>query len=135
MARDLDFTEVLEDIGQMVEDAAKVNITKNHSIDTGRLRGSIKHELTGPNEVTIGSNVEYGIYVEMGTGLFAENGDGRKDVPWHYQDEEGNWHTTSGQHPKPFLRPALTDNEELIEEMIQQEANKQIAEIFKEASR
>ena len=57
--------------------------------------------------------LEYAPYVEYGTGLFAEEG-GRKDVPWCYQDDEGEWHTTSGQHPQPFMRPALDENREQI---------------------
>ena len=40
------------------------------------------------------------------------NGDGRKDVPWHYQAEEGNWHSTSGQKPNPFLERALDENKD-----------------------
>lgn len=47
--------------------------------------------------------------VEYGTGLFAEEG-GRKDVPWHYQDDEGEWHSTSGMKPHPYMRPALNEN-------------------------
>ena len=53
------------------------------------------------------------IDVEYGTGLFAENG-GRKNVPWRYKDDEGNWHSTSGQHPQPYMRPALNENREEI---------------------
>jgi HK97 gp10 family phage protein len=53
--------------------------------------------------------LEYAPYVEFGTGLFAENG-GRTDVPWCYQDDEGNWHTTSGMKPQPYMRPALEEN-------------------------
>jgi len=55
---------------------------------------------------------EYAPYVHQGTGLFAKNGDGRKDVPWHYQDAEGNWHSTSGQKPNPFLERALDENKD-----------------------
>lgn len=47
--------------------------------------------------------------MEYGTGLFAEKG-GRQDVPWHYQDEKGNWYSTFGNKPKPFMRPALDEN-------------------------
>ena len=58
--------------------------------------------------------LEYAPYVEYGTGLFAENGNGRSDVPWSYKDDEGNWHSTSGQHPHPYMRPALEENKEKI---------------------
>jgi HK97 gp10 family phage protein len=55
--------------------------------------------------------LEYAPYVEFGTGLFAEEG-GRKDVPWSYKDDKGQWHTTSGMKPQPYLRPALNENRE-----------------------
>ena len=45
--------------------------------------------------------------------LFAENGNGRQ-TPWKYQDDDGNWHTTKGQHPQPFMRPALSENKQNI---------------------
>ena len=52
----------LEKIGLTAEGYAK----SNAPVDTGRLRNSITHEVDG-QEVYIGSNVEYAIYVEMGT--------------------------------------------------------------------
>jgi HK97 gp10 family phage protein len=36
-------------------------------VDTGRLRSSILYEKTGTASCTIGTNVEYAIYQEMGT--------------------------------------------------------------------
>lgn len=79
----------------------------------GELRRSIKFKIDNTDDEIVGvvySNLLYAPYVEYGTGLFAENGNGRKDVPWHYQDEEGNWHTTSGMPPSPYFRPALDEN-------------------------
>lgn len=75
---------------------------------SGELRRSITSKVEN-GEGIIYTPLEYAPYVEYGTGLFAEEG-GRQDVPWHYQDDEGNWHTTSGQHPQPFMRPALNEN-------------------------
>lgn len=94
---------------------------KNAPKDNGELRRSIESrvERAGSDVVGIVSTpLEYAPYVEFGTGLFAENGDGRKDVPWHYQDEEGEWHSTRGQKPHPFMRPALNDNRENIKKII-----------------
>lgn len=85
--------------------------------DTGELSRSIESrvEANGKDIVGIVSTpLEYAPYVEFGTGLFAEEGNGRQDVPWHYQDDKGEWHTTSGQKPRPFLRPALHENRENI---------------------
>lgn len=36
-------------------------------VDTGRLRNSITHEMEGSDTVAVGSNVDYGIYQELGT--------------------------------------------------------------------
>ena len=88
----------------IVERAAIMNAPKGN----GELRRSIKSKVDGTEGIVF-SALEYAPYVEYGTGLFAEE-QGRKDVPWRYQDEKGEWHTTSGQHPQPFMRPALNDN-------------------------
>ena len=35
-------------------------------------------------------------------------------VVYTYQDEKGEWHSTCGMMPHPFLRPALEENREAI---------------------
>jgi HK97 gp10 family phage protein len=102
------FTPALQKACAVIERAAKQKAPK----DTGALRRSITSEVNGLEGVVF-TNLEYAPYVEYGTGLFAENG-GRADVPWNYQDDEGNWHSTSGQHPQPFMRPALNENREKV---------------------
>ena len=55
-------------------------------VDTGRLRNSITYEVkSDEGAVYIGTNVEYGQYVELGT---------------------------SRMSPKPFLKPAIVDYKE-----------------------
>ena len=84
--------------------------------DTGALRRSITSEVTREDGALVGNvftPLEYAPYVEYGTGLFAESG-GRKDVPWCYQDDKGEWRSTSGQKPQPFMRPALDENRERV---------------------
>lgn len=78
-------------------------------VDTGHLRGSITYAVEG-DDCYIGTNVEYAPYIEFGTGIHAETG-GRQ-TPWAYQDGEGNWHTTRGAKPQPFLRPSASDHAE-----------------------
>lgn len=90
--------------------------------DTGALRQSITSEVdTSSGEITgiIFTPLEYAPYVEYGTGLFAEKG-GRKDVPWHYQDDKGDWHSTSGQKPQPFMRPALDESRTQIMRLLRE---------------
>ena len=92
----------------LVENQAK----ENCPVDTGELRMSITHYVEGDTGV-VGTNKQYAPYVEYGTGLFAKEGNGRQ-TPWSYQDAKGEWHTTKGQKPQPFLEPALLDKQKAI---------------------
>lgn len=99
----------INDACLMVERTAK----ENCPVRTGELRSSIASnvdDFTGE----VGTPLQYAVYVEYGTGLFAANGGGRTDVPWKYQDAKGEWHSTSGMPPQPFLVPALNQNREAI---------------------
>ena len=99
----------------LIEASAKQKAVKGK---TGELARSITSKVEGlTGEVY--TPLEYAPYVEYGTGLFAESG-GRADVPWSYQDDEGKWHSTSGMHPKPFMRPALNDNRKRVTEILKE---------------
>lgn len=93
----------LEKCGLVAEGYAK----KLCPVDTGLLRNSITHALSGEPAVIIGTDSEYGAYVELGTGKYA---DGGRPTPWVYQDAKGNWHYTRGNKAQPFLKPALADH-------------------------
>lgn len=94
----------------LVERSAKQKARKGN----GALRRSITSDVNGDRGIVF-TPLEYAPYVEYGTGLFAEGGNGRTwDLPWSYQDDEGNWHSTSGMQPRPFMRPALYENREQI---------------------
>ena len=98
----------------LVERSAKELAPK----DTGALKRSITSKVEGIEGV-IYTPLEYAPYIEYGTGLFAENG-GRADVPWNYKDDKGEWHSTSGIKPQPFMRPALNQNRENIIKLIKE---------------
>lgn len=102
----------------LVERSAKQKAPK----DNGELRRSITSKVEDHKGIVF-TPLEYAPYVEFGTGLFAESG-GRMDVPWHYQDDEGNWHTTSGQKPQPYMRPALNENKAAIKQILMEELTK-----------
>lgn len=89
-------------------------------VDDGQLRQSITSELINNNNGAVGTNVEYAPYVHQGTGIYAVNGDGRKDR-WSYQDAEGKWHSTIGQKPQPFLERALDNNRDKINKIFEDE--------------
>ena len=102
----------------LVERSAKQLAPK----DNGELRRSITSKVEDGVGIVF-TPLEYAPYVEYGTGLFAEEG-GRTDVPWSYQDEEGEWHSTSGQKPQPFMRPALNNNLKTIKQILKEELTK-----------
>ena len=108
-----EMTSAMQDACNIVESAAKDKAPK----DTGALRRSItsKVEVTGNSiEGIVYSPLEYAPYQEFGTGLFAENGNGRK-TGWAYEDEKtGETIFTRGNRPHPFLRPAVNENKDKI---------------------
>ena len=74
----------------------------------------------------VGTNLEYAVYVEHGTGLWAYDGKGREattehPIPWRYRGSDGQWHTTSGMEPKPFLIPAFNSKKHNILKYIKEE--------------
>ena len=77
----------LEGIGVFLDGEA----TTRCPVDTGNLRSSINYRTdTSEKSVTIGTPVEYGIWVEKGR------------------------HDTVNYHKQPFLEPAVTNNLERI---------------------
>lgn len=72
-------------------------------------------------EVVIGVGEEYAIYVEFGTGIYAENGQGRK-TPWVYTDQvTGEEIFTYGQYPQPYMRPGYRSQKANIKAMLEEE--------------
>lgn len=87
-------------------------------VDTGALRNSIGYKVNERELVAyIGTNCEYAIYVEFGTGEFAENGNGRKGG-WVYKTPNGEVHFTYGMPPQPYLRPAFRKNQKAIRDIL-----------------
>ncbi len=109
----------LDEAGQIVRKAAVLNCASQDIVDTGRLMGSIESTVEG-NSAVIGPTVDYGAYVEFGTGS-----KGSKSVAhttkkqWTYYSG-GQFYTTSGQKPRPFLVPALKNNSAEIKRIIRQ---------------
>lgn len=103
--------EVTTDVCNAIRTEAINNITNANLIDTGILRTSITYQVAMMNgaldvEAVVGTNVEYSIYLHEGTGVYAKSGNGRVEVPWGYRTPDGNYHTTKGVKPTPFLQDA-----------------------------
>lgn len=86
----------------------------------GTLSQSIGYVVDQEAEVVyVGTQHEYGIYVELGTGLYI---DGGRKTPWTYQDEKtGEWRRTHGQKAQPYLKPAITDHIDTYKNIIKDE--------------
>lgn len=94
----------------IVQNEAKARAPKR----TSALRRSIIVEVRRNGttiEARIGPTVEYGKYIEYGTGIYAEGGNGRK-TPWVVSLGGGKFFTTRGQRPRPYLRPAFDEKRE-----------------------
>lgn len=107
------------DVVSFVENVAAEKAPK----DTGNLMGSIESKVEDNGVEIVGTvftPVYYSVYQEYGTGLFAENGDGRK-TGWAYEDPKtGETVWTRGNRPHPFMRPALTENKDVIIQVIKE---------------
>lgn len=106
----------LERCGSEAEGYAKELVP----VDTGNLRNSISHQVDeGDPAAYVGTNSEYGAYVELGTGIYAESGG--RPTPWVYQDANGNWHWTQGNRAQPYLKPAVADHAQTYRNIIEDE--------------
>ena len=107
----------LERCGEQGEGYAKDLAPAN----TGAGQNSISHKVDESEPaVYIGTNLDYMIYQELGTGKYAEGGGGRP-TPWVYQDDNGNWHWTAGNPAQPFLAPAVKDHQTTYRNIIEDE--------------
>lgn len=103
----------LEAIGITAEGHAK----KLTPVDSGRLINSISHTVVG-NDCYIGTNVPYAMWHELGTGIYASDGTGRKS-PWAYYDKKGNLRFTRGVKPKHMLKKAASEHTEEYKKIIE----------------
>ena len=118
-------TARLEEIGIRAEDYAQrltpVGTPESTGVEGyrgGTLRKSITHKVVGDRHkigVYIGTNVKspegapYAVYVELGTGIYASDGSGRKN-PWVWIDKNGKGHFTRGMQPQHMLKRAISDH-------------------------
>lgn len=114
----------LEACGNQAVSHAKQNITAASRVDTGAMRNSMNHKVVA-SEYTcyVGTNQEYAIYHEYGTGIHAEGGKGRK-TPWRYVDAKGEGHWTRGIKPIHFLKKAIEDHKDEYKSIIEQQLKK-----------
>ena len=121
-------SRILEMWGMAIEGWAKrlcpvgtVESTGKKGYRGGTLRNSITHEVNeGDQTVDIGSNVEYAPYVELGTGPYFE-----PPPDWEQFDAERGSGIGHGYvSARPFLRPAVENNQEKLRKIMEQELKK-----------
>ena len=78
------------------------SLKTSYQVDTRKIK---------QQEASVYTENYYSVYVEYGTGIYAEGGGGRQ-TPWSYINVYGEWVTTQGQRPQPHFRPAIQKHEE-----------------------
>lgn len=110
----------LEAVGNQAVSHSKSIVTRESRVDTGALRNSINHLVSMDEQaVYVGTNQEYAIYNEYGTGIYLDGGGGRQS-PWSYKDKRGKWHRTRGMKPIHFLRDAIAKHLDEYKQIIEQ---------------
>lgn len=89
--------------------------------DTGQTRNSFDYVVDeGGLEATIGSPMENAIWEEFGTGIYAENGNGRKTA-WSYKDSKGKWHKTNGKKGTKAFRRSFDVRKKQLQDLLNNE--------------
>ena len=88
---------------------------QNTKVDTGKTKGSWEHVVHEHKlEAEVGSRYKNALWEELGTGIYALNGDGRK-TKWVYKNpKDGKFYTTVGKKPRRALHYAYQSKKNLI---------------------
>ena len=92
-------------------------------VDTGELQNSIIEETSGGGgsyTSEVGPTAPHGIYVEMGTGIYA----GGRQTPWTYMGGDGKFYPTRGQPPQPYMEPGFEEGKEEAVQKLTEEVRK-----------
>lgn len=118
--------QVLSDTAEKMAKSMQKRLQDGGHIDTGALFNSLRSETHEDGKYidayVIGDakspqGTWYAEFLEFGTGVYNEDGNGRQ-TPWKYKDRAGNWHTTEGMKPDPFIRPSVAEHLAGLEEDI-----------------
>ncbi len=119
-----------EAVDKGLEKGAKVVQTQAKllaRVDTGDLRNSIQTSEVKDHTVEVFTNSDHAVFNEFGTGT-----KGDPDVAhttkksWTYMGPDGNFHTTHGMEPAPFMRPAAEFSRKAVPKIISEEIKKAV---------
>lgn len=114
------------------------------SVDTGELRSSIHTDVThqdGGTQGVVYTNKAYGPYVELGTGpvgqadhagISPEVSISYRQTGWTYYDKRnGQFVRTQGQPARPYMYPALKNNEQKVIRGFREGVDKEIQKVVR----
>ena len=117
-------------VGERICASMRSNLQAAGHVDTGKLLNSIHQETTTTQDAVVTriyadarglptpknpKGAMYGEFIELGSGKYRAGG---SQVPWHYRDRFGNWHTTEGMKADPWIMPAVNEHIGDIEDEI-----------------
>ena len=116
-------------IDRALEKGAKrmqAEIKVNTPVDTGDLRNSISVEKAGHLRYQIGTNKEYAVPVEYGTGKFGDpTVDHTEKESWvYFSDKLGHYVTSHGHPPTHFMHNSFIASKDDTVEVIKKELMK-----------
>lgn len=116
--------QVASEIAQMQQDIIDTNVGGDGSyVRTGLLKSGVTimplEWLSGLASVKVTNTTGYAIYNELGTGIYASNGQGREGG-WFYPVGDGTYRFTLGLPPKYFVRNSYEYYKEKAPSIIRQ---------------
>jgi HK97 gp10 family phage protein len=101
---------IRNEVKRIVAETAEMAVAQMKAlvpVDDGNLKRSIDVQyLKGGLTAFIIVTAHYGIYIEYGTGIYAEDGNGRK-TGWAWKNDKGEWVWTSGMRAQPYFHPSM----------------------------
>lgn len=110
-------------IGKILTDTARTLAPVYQGAGGGTLQASIQPipcEREGDTVTCgFGTNVEYAVYQEYGTGYKSDCAKHTPKLYWRYKsDRDGQWHTGKPMKAKRFMRDSVEMNEENIRNLL-----------------
>lgn len=94
---------LIQDAAQQKAPRKTSTLARSITIVPGKMSGKRAQVLIGPT-------VEYGKWIEFGTGIYARGPGGGRKTPWVWRTGDGKFITTRGYKPQPYMRPAFDEN-------------------------
>ncbi|MEZ0482650.1 HK97-gp10 family putative phage morphogenesis protein [Planococcus sp. SSTMD024] len=110
--------QILDEVKRIVLETAQIiqsNAKSLAPVDSSNLKDSIEMEIFEDGlKAVVRVTADYAIYVEYGTGIYAEGpgGSRAKKIPWTYWSVKlQKYVTTSGMKAQPYWNPAVDAGE------------------------